>query len=93
MDTEKGPENEILNQMKSNTSSSGSFSTSGLAPIPIAFDLATHSEEIVTVPGYTLVLQQHCDHLLHSFYNHFNTLHVVIFLHSRAARMQKNDKM
>lgn len=51
MDTEEGPDNEILNQMKANASSSASFS--GSAPIPIAFDLSAHSEEVVTVPGYT----------------------------------------
>lgn len=52
MDTEEEPEDEILNHMKSKTSSD-SFSASGSAPIPIAFDLATHTEEVVTVPGYT----------------------------------------
>lgn len=68
METEEGPDDEILNHMKSSTSSSGSFSTSGSAPIPIAFDLAAHSEEVVTVPGYTSSAPATLWSSFHSFY-------------------------
>lgn len=51
METEDGPDDEMLNQMRATMPPSSS--TSGSAPIPIAFDLNTHLEEVVTVPGFT----------------------------------------
>lgn len=53
MDTEEGPEDEMLNQMRANMPPSTSLSTLASTPIPIVFDLSAHSEEIVSVPGFT----------------------------------------
>jgi hypothetical protein len=53
METEEGPEDEILNRMKASMPTPAPLSIAVSAPIPIIFDHHTHSEEIVTVAGYT----------------------------------------
>ena len=53
MDMEEGPEDEMLNQMKASMPNPAPLAILVSAPIPIVFDLSSHSEEIVSVPGFT----------------------------------------
>lgn len=53
MDTEEGPEYEILNQMQASLLTPAPLVIPVSAPIPIAFDLATHTEDILLVSGFT----------------------------------------
>lgn len=53
MDTEEGPEYEILNQMQASLLTPAPLVIPVSAPIPITFDLATHTEDILLVPGFT----------------------------------------
>ena len=53
MDMEEGPEDEMLNQMRASMPNPAPLAIPVSAPIPIVFDLSSHSEEIVSVPGFT----------------------------------------
>ena len=53
MDMEEGPEDEMLNQMKASMPNPAPLTVLVSAPIPVNFDLGSHSEEIVSVPGFT----------------------------------------
>lgn len=53
MDTEEGPEYEILNQMQASLLTPAPLVIPVSAPIPITFDLATHTEDILLVSGFT----------------------------------------
>lgn len=52
METGEGPEYEILNLMKASMPHPAPLSIPVSAPIPIAFDFSTHSEETISVAGF-----------------------------------------
>ena len=53
MDMEEGPKDKMLNQMRASMPNPAPLAVPVSAPIPIIFDLSSHSEEIISVPGFT----------------------------------------